>query len=468
MNVFAGINSLEDYESSTWGESFYDVEETYETSQQVIRSDPFDDNCLFGKIKFNHKGIVFIVSGGTEYTSIETPFFKYRYLDYSNVDGFANSLQFENDVYVFISNNDKTNFINFIEQYNKSTENFILMAIDKYTAEFQEIFNDEWINYASNLISMFPNYVFENTALHDLLIYCLVFSSDILKTYVGIKKADIERNALLLRNDRNLYSQMNEVRNLFFKYKELIEEKLSTNIDTSLLLAYANIDAALTKILIGIWKSKYDSVSIINNSYEDFKKYIQVCCENNSITIDSEDRLIMLAYFCREYFDLDTRYITDIINEIKSLIKEYNTNIQNKLFFEKITTNNNSNIFSAYKYSIDDIDVMTGLEFENFISKLFIQMGYSAYTTKASGDQGIDVIAEKNGIKYGIQAKCYSVSVGNSSIQEAVAGKAYYSLDKVIVITNNIFTKAAIDLAQKNGVILWDRNVLKEKLMYLN
>ena len=77
MNVFAGINSLEDYESSTWGESFYDVEETYETSQQVIRSDPFDDNCLFGKIKFNHKGIVFIVSGGTEYTSIETPFFKY-------------------------------------------------------------------------------------------------------------------------------------------------------------------------------------------------------------------------------------------------------------------------------------------------------------------------------------------------------------------------------------------------------
>ena len=111
---------------------------------------------------------------------------------------------------------------------------------------------------------------------------------------------------------------------------------------------------------------------------------------------------------------------------------------------------------------------MTGLEFENFISKLFIQMGYSAYTTKASGDQGIDVIAEKNGIKYGIQAKCYSVSVGNSSIQEAVAGKAYYSLDKVIVITNNIFTKAAIDLAQKNGVILWDRNVLKEKLMYLN
>ena len=66
---------------------------------------------------------------------------------------------------------------------------------------------------------------------------------------------------------------------------------------------------------------------------------------------------------------------------------------------------------------------VTGFEFEVLIANLFYSMKFTTQLTKASGDQGIDVIAEKNGIKYGIQAKCYSGSVGNSAIQEAVAGK---------------------------------------------
>ena len=111
---------------------------------------------------------------------------------------------------------------------------------------------------------------------------------------------------------------------------------------------------------------------------------------------------------------------------------------------------------------------MDGTEFEELIAKLFRKMGYDAEVTKASGDQGIDVIATKNGFKYGIQAKCYSGQVGNSAIQEVVAGKTYYSLNKAIVVTNNFFTKSAIKLAEANGVVLWDRNILKEKLMYLN
>jgi HJR/Mrr/RecB family endonuclease len=107
---------------------------------------------------------------------------------------------------------------------------------------------------------------------------------------------------------------------------------------------------------------------------------------------------------------------------------------------------------------------MNGLEFEKFIAELFNKMGYDSEITKASGDQGIDVIASKNGNKIGIQAKCYSNSVGNSAIQEAVAGKNHYRLDKAIVVTNNVFTESAQQLAQSNSVILWDRNMLKEKI----
>ena len=119
---------------------------------------------------------------------------------------------------------------------------------------------------------------------------------------------------------------------------------------------------------------------------------------------------------------------------------------------------------SQARYSIDDIDLMNGLEFEKFIAELFSKMGYESEITKASGDQGIDVIASKNGNKIGIQAKCYSSSVGNKAVQEAVAGKNHYRLDKAIVVTNNFFTDAAQQLAQSNSIILWDRNILIEKI----
>lgn len=117
------------------------------------------------------------------------------------------------------------------------------------------------------------------------------------------------------------------------------------------------------------------------------------------------------------------------------------------------------------EYSIDDIDLMTGHEFENFVSYLFHKLGYSSEVTKGSGDQGIDVIVEKNGRKIGVQTKCYSSSVTNKAIQEVVAGLRYYNLSKGIVVTNNYFTESARELAISNDVILWDRNILKEKIL---
>jgi len=117
------------------------------------------------------------------------------------------------------------------------------------------------------------------------------------------------------------------------------------------------------------------------------------------------------------------------------------------------------------EHSIDAIDLMSGKEFEMFVAELFSKMGYEYEMTKASGDQGIDIIVLKNSIRIGIQVKCYSGSVGNSAIQEAVDGKKHYILDKVMVITNSLFTNSAQELARSNSVILWDRNLLKEKII---
>lgn len=115
------------------------------------------------------------------------------------------------------------------------------------------------------------------------------------------------------------------------------------------------------------------------------------------------------------------------------------------------------------KITIDDIDLMNGREFEEYVFELFRKMGYTATLTSTTGDQGIDIIAAKNGITIGVQTKCYLNNVTNKAVQEVVAGINYYNLSKAVVITNNWFTKSAKELAISNDVVLWDRNILKEK-----
>ncbi|MBQ7373887.1 MAG: restriction endonuclease [Clostridia bacterium] len=105
---------------------------------------------------------------------------------------------------------------------------------------------------------------------------------------------------------------------------------------------------------------------------------------------------------------------------------------------------------------------MKGDEFEDFIKEIYELLGYTVIKTKKSGDQGIDLIVKKLFKKTGIQLKRYSKTVGNTAVQEAVAGKKYYKLDRVCVLTNQTFTKSAVALAKANGVILIDRDGLKK------
>lgn len=128
----------------------------------------------------------------------------------------------------------------------------------------------------------------------------------------------------------------------------------------------------------------------------------------------------------------------------------------------------NYNSKNQSRITISDIDLMSGQEFEQFVSSLFNKLGYETSVTKSSGDQGIDVVATKGTTVIAIQAKCYSKPVGNHAIMEAVAGSKYYKANKTIVVTNSVFTKSARELAIANGVVLWDRVVLKEKIDEIN
>lgn len=95
-----------------------------------------------------------------------------------------------------------------------------------------------------------------------------------------------------------------------------------------------------------------------------------------------------------------------------------------------------------------------GHAFESWVANALNAFGWEAAVTVASGDQGIDVIAKRGGRKLGIQCKLYSSSIGNKAVQEAHAGKAYYGVDRVAVLSNANFTTSAKELALATGVVL--------------
>ena len=115
--------------------------------------------------------------------------------------------------------------------------------------------------------------------------------------------------------------------------------------------------------------------------------------------------------------------------------------------------------------SAKNIDKLSGLEFENWCATLLKNNGFeNVEVTKSSGDQGVDILAQKNDIKYAIQCKCYSTDLGNSPVQEVHAGKSMYGCHVAVVMTNRHFTSGAKELAKATGVLLWDREKLLEMM----
>ncbi len=110
------------------------------------------------------------------------------------------------------------------------------------------------------------------------------------------------------------------------------------------------------------------------------------------------------------------------------------------------------------KRTLQKIDAMNGFEFEEYSKIFFTSKGFEVSITQKSGDYGADLIIEKDGIKWAVQAKRYSHKVSPKAIQEVVSSKAYYACEKACVITNSYFTQAAQKLAQANEVILIDRD----------
>ena len=119
---------------------------------------------------------------------------------------------------------------------------------------------------------------------------------------------------------------------------------------------------------------------------------------NRDITFSLEK---IILYACA-LFSPWKAHMWALADELVKLL-ELKEQIKQEKFIRELETFNSSRDKEITK---SDLTLMSGFEFEEFIAKFFEKLGYHSRTTKKSGDQGVDVLAEKDGQIIAIQTKC--------------------------------------------------------------
>lgn len=103
---------------------------------------------------------------------------------------------------------------------------------------------------------------------------------------------------------------------------------------------------------------------------------------------------------------------------------------------------------------LDAIEQANPVEFELLCGVLLSRHGWHVIPVGGTGDHGADLIGERSGVRVAFQCKKYGTPVGNSAVQEALAGKVMHQADLAVVIAMRGYTAAAHELAQAAHVHL--------------
>lgn len=113
----------------------------------------------------------------------------------------------------------------------------------------------------------------------------------------------------------------------------------------------------------------------------------------------------------------------------------------------------------------ESLDLMTGIQFENYLATFFECCGYEVTKTKHSHDRGTDLILKRFGETIVVQAKRWKQkNVGTRAIQEVVTAQKLHHTKQALVVTTSRFTKQAVEMAKELRVELWDRERVLDEI----
>ena len=102
-------------------------------------------------------------------------------------------------------------------------------------------------------------------------------------------------------------------------------------------------------------------------------------------------------------------------------------------------------------------------EFEEFVKELLEELGYEKTTQRGrSGDQGADILAEKDGERVAVQCKRYKGKVGTPEVQGLLGAMQSTESQKGFLITTAMFSLHAEKMASEVPIELIDGNKLIE------
>lgn len=298
-----------------------------------------------------------------------------------------------------------------------------------------------------------------------------------------VRRAEEER-AISYKSNRMM------IQGLHLYFIDIAREIVQSNkINTiPLMREYHLSESELNKIIGQIQDAKIlDSNKNVLMGTEELERFLDIYeprifeCENS--VFDKEIFMVMGEIIYDNgiedtYNTLTADEVVDYLNIMENLKiisydnrkNQYDILVSKKEFYEicECIPNSFANtnyVDSEINYYKSDYDTMSGVEFEKYCAHILYLNGFSQIKiTPASGDHGIDILAEKDGITYAIQCKCYSDNIGNAAVQQAHTGKSLYHKDIAVVLTNRYFTQQAKEEAQALGVKLWDRDKLEEMI----
>lgn len=112
----------------------------------------------------------------------------------------------------------------------------------------------------------------------------------------------------------------------------------------------------------------------------------------------------------------------------------------------------------AYRRNVSSRSMgsMGSLKFEQYVAMLLKSNGYHNVSLTEKYDLGVDIIAEKDGVRWGVQVKHYSGLVKASAVRQVVTGLKMYGCDRAMVVTNSTYSATARRLAAGNDCELVD------------
>jgi len=95
-----------------------------------------------------------------------------------------------------------------------------------------------------------------------------------------------------------------------------------------------------------------------------------------------------------------------------------------------------------------------GVALENELAALYRKLGYGVETTKATGDEGIDLILRKNGATVLVQCKGHSRPIGVGAIRDLYGTLMHHKADRAVLACPAGFTQGVIEFVQGKPIEL--------------